>query len=371
MDYEVHTLYYAQFGIICQVNNCRIALTMGIKESSKKQFRRAVMWVALVLVILLIILSIYGAFLGSYRAKSFFNSPALSAYWLAFMALLIAAFVAFRRLIRLPGLLLIHAGCIFILAGSLWGSGAGLKIKNQLFGTDKIQTGQMAILEGDAKNRITLEDSNQIRELPFHIKLKDFRIEYYKPEYLEIQTSQGWGKIPVEIGSVWSIGPDFGTITIVKVFENFKISIDGDSKTIIDDPQAGYNPALEVRIKNPDGSVTTRYVFERFPGYIYPEDKFLLRYHKSVRDYISDIQVIKDGNVVAEKAIEVNHPLHFGGYHFYQSSYDTQAHRYTVLSVVSDTGLNIVYAGYMILGIGVFWHFWLRHIFTKRRQRHE
>ena len=287
------------------------------------------------------------------------------------MALLTAAFVTFRRLIRLPGLLLIHAGCIFILAGALWGSGTGLKVHNRLFGTDKIQTGQMTILEGDAENRIRLEDSNQTKELPFHIKLKDFRIEYYKPEYLEILTPQGRSKIPVEIGSVLSIGPDFGTITIVRVFENFKISIDGDRETIIDDPQPGYNPALEVRIKNPDGAVTTRYVFERFPDYIHPEDKFLLRYHKSVRDYISDIQVIKDGNVVAEKTIEVNHPLHFGGYHFYQSSYDTQAHRYTVLSVVSDTGLDFVYAGYLALGIGVFWHFWLRHIFTKRKSQSE
>jgi len=338
---------------------------MGIKETSEKKFRRAVMWVALALVILLILLSVYGAFLGSYEAKNFFNSPALSAYWLAFIALLTAAFVTFRRLIRLPGLLLIHAGCILILAGSLWGSGTGLKIKNQFFGTDKIQAGQMTILEGGAENHITLEDSDQTRELPFHIKLKDFRVEYYKPEYLEILTSQGRSKIPVEIGSVWSVGPDFGTITIVRVFENFKISIDGDSKTVIDDPQPGYNPALKVRIEDPSGAVTTRYVFERFPGHAHPGDEFLLRYHKPIRDYISDIQVIKNGKVVAEKAIEVNHPLHFGGYHFYQSSYDDRAHRYTVLSVVSDTGLESVYTGYLMLGVGVFWHFWVRHIFTK------
>jgi hypothetical protein len=344
---------------------------MGAEETSKKKFRCAMMWIALALVVSLILLSIYGAFLGSYQAKSFFNSPALAAYWLALMALLTAALVIFRQLVRLPGLFLMHAGCILILAGSLWGSSSGLKVKNQLFGTDEIQTGQMTILEGDAENRITLEDSSQTKELPFHIKLKDFRIEYYKPEYLEILTPQGRSKISVEVGSVWSIGPDFGTITIVRVFENFKISIDGDRETIIDAPRPGYNPALEVRIKNPDGAVTTRYVFERFPDYIYPEDKFLLRYHKSVRDYISDIQVIKDGNVVAEKAIEVNHPLHFGGYHFYQSSYDAEGHRYTVLSVVSDTGLDLVYAGYLALGVGVFWHFWIRHIFTKRKQKSE
>jgi cytochrome c biogenesis protein ResB len=247
---------------------------MGIEETYKK-FRRALMWIALVMVVLLVILSVCGAFLGSYRAKTFFNSPVLSAYWLALTALLTAAIIVFRP-IRLSGLFLMHSGCILVLVGALWGSGTGLKVGNRLFGTDKIQTGQMVIFEGDAENRIRLEGSDrfgrltagQTKELPFHIKLKDFRIEFYKPE--------------------------------------------------------------------------------------------------SVRDCISDVQVVKNGNVVAEKSIEVNHPLHFGGYHFYQNSYDAEGHKYTVLSVVSDTGLNFVYAGYLALGIGVFWHFWVRHIFTKQ-----
>jgi hypothetical protein len=336
---------------------------MSIEENSKKRFRYVVMWAALALLILLIFLSVYGAFLGASRAKWFFNSPALSAYWLVLLALLITALVTFRRVIRLPGLLLMHIGCILVLAGTLCGSDTGLKLQNQLFGTDKFQAGQMTILERGAENRVRLEGSNQIKELPFYIELKDFRVEFYKPEYLEILTFQGRSKIPVEIGSVWSIS-DFGILMIVRIFENFRISVNGDRGTITDDLQNGYNPALEVRIENPGGAVTTRYVFERFPDYVYPEDKFLLRYHKSIRDYISDVQVVKDGKVVAEKSIEVNHPLHFGGYHFYQADYDDLAHSYTVLSVVSDTGLNMVYAGYLMLGVGAFWHFWIRHIFT-------
>lgn len=339
---------------------------MGIEEISKKKLKYAVMWAVPALIVSLIILSIYGAFLGSYRAKSFFNSPVLSVYWLALLALLTAAFVVFRPLVHRLGLLLMHAGCILVLAGALWGSGTGLKIHNRLIGTDKIQAGIMIIPEAEAENRIILQDCNHTKKLPFYIKLRDFRIEYYKPEYLEILTPRTHRKVPVEIGNVWFIDPDVGEITIVKVFENLKISKDGNRETIIDDPQSGYNPALEVRIKKPDGTVTTRYVFERFPDYIYPEDKFLLIYYRTVRDYISNVQVIKDGNIVAEKSIEVNHPLHFGGYHFYQSSYDSLAHGYTVLSVVSDTGLALVYAGYLALGIGVFWHFWLRHIFNKR-----
>lgn len=335
---------------------------MGIKESSKKKFRRAVMWSALTLIILLIFLSIYGAFIGAEQTRNLVNSLPLSVYWLAWALVLITGLAAFRRLARVPRLLLMHGGCVLILAGAMWGSDAGHKLQEQLFGIDKIRTGRMAIYEGQSKNLVALEN-NQQAKLPFSVKLTDFRIEYYKPVYLRVQTREGqsW-KIPVEIGSDFSLGPDFGTVTIIRAFENFKITIEGG--IVYDDPEPGYNPALEVQIKHADGAVTTQYAFERSPGHIHPEDKFVLRYQRIISDYISELEIIKDDKVVAEKNIEVNHPFHYGGYHFYQHSYDAEAGQYTILEVVSDSGLNLVYAGYLMLCVGVFWHLWLRHIFT-------
>jgi len=260
------------------------------------KFRRAVMWAALALIILLIFLSIYGAFLGPVQAKNFFNSLPLIVYWLALALLLIISIVIFRRLFRTPALLLIHSGSILILAGAIWGSEAGHKLQKHLLGIDKIPKGRMAIFEGHCENRVISENNEQIRELPFSVKLRDFRIEYYKPGYIHVQTRK----------------------------QNRKI---------------------------------------------HPEDKSLPGHQEIVRDYISELEVIKDGEVLAEKNIEVNHPLHFGGYHFYQHSYDTEANQYTILLVVSDTGLAPVYAGYLMLCAGVFWHFWLRHIFTKIKLR--
>jgi len=342
---------------------------MGVKESSKKKFRRVVMWSALALVILLIYLSVYGAFIGAERAQRLVNTLPLTVYWLAFVVILIAGLVVFRRLVRAPSLLLIHAGCVLILTGGMWGSDAGHKLQKKLFGIDKIRTGRMAIYEGDSKNFVTLENGQQTKELPFYVKLTDFRIEYYKPEYLYIETRQGqqhWKK-PVQINREFPLGDDFGTMTILRKFENFKIAIEGDKRIVYDDPEPGYNPALEVQIRHVDGTVTTQYVFEHFPGHIHQEDKFLLRYQRIISDYISELEVIKNNKVVAKKNIEVNHPLKFGGYHFYQHSYDAEAGQYTVLEVTSDTGLAPVYGGYLMLCIGVFWHLWLRDIFTKQR----
>jgi len=332
------------------------------------KFKRAVLRIGLALIILLIFLSVYGAFIGAERAKSFFNSLPLSVYWITLILLLIVGILVFRRLIRVPWLLFIHAGCILILAGAVWGSQAGLKLQSRLLGTDKIPVGQMAIFEQESENRVALENSDQVRELPFYLKLKDFRIEYYKPDFLQVQSRDGksWN-IPVEINTEFSLGDNIGTVRIVRKFENFKIKIEGDNRVPCDDPQPGFNPALEVEIQSPDGQVVTKYVFERFPGHIHAEDGFLLSYKRVISDYISELQIIRNNKVVAEKNIEVNHPFHFGGYHFYQHSYDDQAGQYTILMVVSDTGVTIVYAGYLMLCVGVFWHFWLRHIFKVKK----
>ena len=82
---------------------------------------------------------------------------------------------------------------------------------------------------------------------------------------------------------------------------------------------------------------------------------------------VSDIKVIEDDMVVAGKNIEVNKPLHYGGYYFYQFSYDDKAGQYTVLSVASDSGLGLVFGGYLFLTVGVFWQLWSRkNLFAQR-----
>jgi hypothetical protein len=335
------------------------------------KFRRGVLWVALSLILLLIFLSIYGAFLGAERAKNFFSSLPLAVYWTALTALLIVGVVMFHRLVRVPALLLIHVGCILILAGSICGSQAGHKLQKKLFGIDKIPTGQMLIYQGEQEKRVVLDDAKQIRELPFYVRLTDFRVEYYKPDYLQIRSGQGknW-RIQVEIGREIPLGEDVGTIKVVRQFESFKIKVEDGKNVPFDDPNSAPNPAFEVEIRSPDGKAAARYVFERFTGHTRPEDKLRLRYQRIISDYVSELQILRNNEVVAEKDIEVNRPLYFGGYHFYQHSYDADAGKYTVLMVVSDTGLNLVYAGYLMLCIGALWHFWLKHLYSAVTLRH-
>jgi hypothetical protein len=409
-------------------------------------FKREVLWAGLTLIISLIFFSIYGAFIGAENAEEFFNRFPLAVYWSAFAILLVVGFVVFRRLIRVPGLLLMHAGCILILAGGMWGSRAGYALQKKLLGIEKVRTGQITIYEGQSENHVILQNEDQkylfsiepgfasdldnrtvseelrqefekhqkalsqhvkvsvklgrnawvitdnlnayivrkkddalniydpTQELPFSIGLKDFRIEYYEPAFLEYEIGEGQSRsVPAEVGQEFDLGPELGKAKITRAFENFKMSLEDGKRIAFDDPHPGSNPALEVQMTAPDGQVTTQYVFANMPGFGHTQSKLKLTYHRpanrAVRDYVSELEVIRDGQVVAEKDIEVNHPLYFGGYHFYQADYDHEAGQFTILSVYSDTGLRLVFAGYWMLCIGVTWHFWLRHIFTKIKSK--
>jgi cytochrome c biogenesis protein ResB len=228
-------------------------------------------WLSLPAIGLLIVFSIMGSFYGAEKAKLFFNSIPLVIYWFGLAASLIAGIVTFPRLVRSPPLFIMtHFGCLLILAGSMWGSQLGHRLNNQLFAVEKIPNGYMTIFKGETEKYIMSEDFNRrLGQLPFSIKLRDFRIEYY--------------------------------------------------------------PAQKNQIYN----------------------------------YCSVVTIIENGKEILNKTIKVNEPLHYGGYHFYQNSYDSQRQRYTILQVTSDNGLYVVYAGYWMLCIGVLWHFWFNKILKR------
>lgn len=86
----------------------------------------------------------------------------------------------------------------------------------------------------------------------------------------------------------------------------------------------------------------------------YPGQKKGMRFVKS---YKSAVAISKDGNLLKEAVIEVNKPLNFGGYSFYQYGYDAELPKATVLQAVKDPALPFVYAGYAALLIGMFLSF--------------
>ena len=341
-----------------------------MKEAGlKNRLRMPILWAVLVLIGLLTVFSVYGAFIGAERALGFFNSIPLTVYWVMFAGVLIAGIALFSRLLHVRDLLLIHSGCVLVLAGGMWGSQALVKTQDSLFGTDTIRAGRMVLYEGQTEKSVSTADMGQ-KNLPFEIKLVDFNIEYYEPGILLIQTIAGDVLyVKAEPGAGFSIGDDYGSIEIARCFTNFKLILEGDKYAAIDDPNGEPNPAVELTLKRPDGSQVTRYAFERFSGGINLNDKLAFSYRRIIRDFISDIEVIKNKKAAARKRIEVNEPLHFDGYFVYQQGYDDVAGRYTVLLVRSDKGLTAVYLGFVLLSAGLFRHLWFGRVFGKGLSR--
>jgi len=328
--------------------------------------KRLISWANLVMTLFLTAFSIYGAFIGADKAQAFFNSIPLSVYWLIFTALFIAAISVLPRLLQIRGLFLVHVGCVLILAGAMLGSRAGMKIGDKLFKTDTLRSGQMAIYEKQTAKAVLTEDAVQ-KELPFDVKLVDFRLEYYDPGQITIQTRQGESfKIPAKPGLKYLLNANLGSVEVVKTFKRLRMISANGKMTAIEDPNGGSNPAVELLLISPEGKITTKYVFERFSGHPAPNENLIFSYRRTISDFISDLEVVKDGKVLAKKSIEVNKPLHFGGYIFYQQSYDNIGGRFSVLRVTTDRGIGIVYLGYILLCAGVFWHLWFRHIFGDR-----
>jgi hypothetical protein len=78
---------------------------------------------------------------------------------------------------------------------------------------------------------------------------------------------------------------------------------------------------------------------------------------KAYRSYVS---VLKDGKVVLKKKVQVNSPLAYGGYYFYQSNYNPKDPTYSGISVVRDPGVYIVFLGFLLLTIGGILRFYFK-----------
>ena len=83
---------------------------------------------------------------------------------------------------------------------------------------------------------------------------------------------------------------------------------------------------------------------------------------KNIKDFISELKVVDNNEIKTAKNIEVNKPLHYGGYWFYQNSYDVKHERFTVLSVASDNGIMVVFGGYILLMFGLVWQLWFKTV---------
>jgi len=142
--------------------------------------RRFILLLSVLLIAFLVYLSILSAFYGSAKATVFFNSKGMAAFWLVLLIIPVISFFVFSSLRHRLGPLLIHLACIFILAGSLWGSQTGHELRSRYLDESRFYEGYLVLHEGFSDARLLTKDKNAVvGELPFHLVLENFSILYH------------------------------------------------------------------------------------------------------------------------------------------------------------------------------------------------
>jgi hypothetical protein len=232
------------------------------------------------------------------------------------------------------------------------------------------------------------------KPLPFTIRLDKFTVDYYTGKEhnygnlivasREEQTEDGAGgqqiigTIPVEHGKTGIVAGY--AITVGEYLPNFVI--DADMHRPVTRNQMPDNPAIRVKIvKNPgseDAAEESFWVFANHHG-MYEHMRrgreplpFQLFFdsRERVKSYISEVTILDaKGAEVRKAAIEVNQPLTHRGFTIYQSSYDTQARRWTGFQIVTDPGLWVVYIGFALLLAGVAFIFYVKPYLRRREKK--
>ncbi len=210
--------------------------------------------------------------------------------------------------------------------------------------------------------------------LGFHLRLDEFLIRYYEGtgESLEVRLGDAGParSIPVEVGQVVPLTPDGASkLEVLRRVLDFKMEENGQINSAPDQPPD--NPAIQVRLTGPAGE-TKRWVFAihpEFEGHAAGASDVHLRYVFSppaVKSFESHVTVLDEkGAEVRNAVILVNSPLKVGRYTFYQESYDEKTLA-TVLEVTRDPGVPLVFAGFILLPIGIALAFYVKPLLNRK-----
>jgi hypothetical protein len=287
----------------------------------------------------------------------FFLNDIFHSLWYCTLLLLISVSLLLvlikRRFFRLTqlGFLFSHMGIIIILLGGLVGLMAGQK------GFIDLVKGQSAHSMGITKGgKLTGAAGN----LGFGLRLDDFQVDYYPSEY----------KI-----YAFRLNPDskrFEVVGSYKLKRGKKYSIPGtDVDFVVRRTEQDSTPRADLVLGNSLETETLTYGTPlRLAG-----GRLVLaidRRQDDVKEYRSLVSMWEGGRKVRSATIQVNHPLSYRGYAFYQANFDPKNPDYSGIEVVRDPGLPLVYVGFLMLSLGVIYIFYITpRIVDFRRRRAE
>jgi hypothetical protein len=245
-----------------------------------------------------------------------------------------------------------------------------------MLGTGDLQRLSINTFEGKPSWIATDAQKNEI-ELPFAFYLKDFVIDEYPPKLALVDNKTGTiahndGKnlYLVEKGETY-------------YFQNFEVTVNdflvssariGNRYHAVN--ELGSPPSAQITVKNTaNDSIQNAWISsgsfsQPYESLKISEDYSMVMTIPEIKKFSSDIDILtKEGERIST-VLEVNKPFKFKGYKIYQLSYDDKMGKWSNLSVlelVRDPWLPVIYTGIFMMIAGAIYMFWMGNKITKNQ----
>jgi hypothetical protein len=223
---------------------------------------------------------------------------------------------------------------------------------------------------------IALDEENNPIELPFAFFLKDFRLEEYPPKLALVDNKNG--------DLHFNDGKNLYLIENDKSYEfgEFEIKINhylttsgriGNKYAFVNEIDSPPAALVEV-INNNTDSIINGWIscgsFSKQPQSLKINEQLsLVMTVPEAKKFSSDITILTQDETKTDVTLEVNKPYKFEGWKIYQYSYDYNLGKWSnisVLEMVKDPWLPVIYIGIFMMIAGAVYMFWIGN--TKNKE---
>ncbi|SDW07327.1 respiratory nitrite reductase specific cytochrome c biogenesis protein NrfK /respiratory nitrite reductase specific cytochrome c biogenesis protein NrfL [Lutibacter oricola] len=222
---------------------------------------------------------------------------------------------------------------------------------------------------------VATDINNKEVELPFAVYLNEFLIEEYNPKLALIDNVSG-EVVENDGKNLYLINKDEDYI-----YKNYQVNVEkfhtssgriGDRYMPVSD--IGSPPSAYLSVKNIENdSIVKGWISCGSFAHPYQSLKLDSKYSfvmtiPEAKKFSSDIDIVSKEGDKTKTVLEVNKPYKYNGWKLYQLSYNEKMGKWSKLSVIElvrDPWLPVIYTGIFMMIAGAFYMFWVGNKITK------